>query len=64
MFLHGVSLTPRIHMNHPKPAFPATSMVHLQERPVFWEVIILIPVRKKAHMDLCLIVNGYQAGAV
>ena len=64
MFLHGVSLTPRRRMNHTERAFPATYVVNLQEKSVFWEVIVLMPVRKKAHVDRCLILTGYRAGAV
>ena len=51
-------------MNHTNPVYPATFMVNLEEISIFWEVIILIPVRKKAHMNMCLILNGYQVGDV
>jgi hypothetical protein len=30
-----------------------------EERSVFWEVIVLVTVRKEVHMNMCLILNGY-----
>jgi hypothetical protein len=30
----------------------------LEERSVFWEVIVLVIVRKKVHTNMCLIING------
>jgi hypothetical protein len=34
------------------------------ERLVFWEVTGLIIERKKVHMNMCLILNGYRDRAV
>ena len=33
-------------------------------RSIFWEVRVLVIVRKKVHMSTCLIPNGYQDRAV
>jgi hypothetical protein len=30
-----------------------------EERSIFWEVVALAIVRKKVHMNMCLILNGY-----
>jgi len=35
-----------------------------EERSVFWMVIVLVLVRKKVHMNICLIVNGYRGRAM
>jgi len=35
-----------------------------QERSIFWEVIVIIIVRKEVYMDKCLILSGYQDRAV
>jgi hypothetical protein len=35
-----------------------------EEGSIFWGVIVWIIVRKKVHMNLCLILNGYRDGAV
>lgn len=36
----------------------------LEEMSVFWEVIILATVRQEVHVNMCLILNCYQDGAV
>ena len=35
-----------------------------EERSVVWEVIILVIGRKKVHMNMCLILNGYRDRAI
>jgi len=30
-----------------------------KERSIFWEVTVSVIVRKKAHVNICLILNGY-----
>jgi hypothetical protein len=35
-----------------------------EDRSILWEVIVLVIVRKKVHMNMCLILNGYWARAV
>ena len=35
-----------------------------EEWSIFWEFIASITVRKKIHMDMCLILNGYRDTAV
>jgi hypothetical protein len=35
-----------------------------EKRSIFWEVIFSIIVRKKNHMNMQLILNGYRDGAV
>jgi hypothetical protein len=47
------------------PRAASWSPVHLyrmirEESSVFWEVIVLIIVRNKIRMNVCLIVNGYR----
>jgi len=34
------------------------------ERSMFWEVIVSVTVRKKFHVNMCLILNGYRDRAV
>jgi hypothetical protein len=34
--------------------------VILEERSIIWEVIVSVIVRKKVHMNVCLILNGYR----
>jgi hypothetical protein len=45
----------------------ALSMIYnviQEERSVFREVIVLVIVRKKIHINMCLILNIYQEGAI
>jgi hypothetical protein len=35
-----------------------------QVRPIFWEAILSVIVRKKVHMNMSLILNGYRDIAV
>ena len=35
-----------------------------EERSVFWEVIVSVIVRKKVHMNMCLVLTGYRNTAV
>jgi hypothetical protein len=35
-----------------------------EERSIFWEMIALVIVRKNVHVNMCLILNGYQDRAV
>jgi len=36
----------------------------LEEMSVFWEVIISVTVRQEVHVNMCLILNCYNDGAV
>ena len=35
-----------------------------EERSIFFDVIVLVNVGKKVHMNLCIIPDGYQNRAV
>jgi len=35
-----------------------------EEKSVCWEVIVLVIVREKIHMNLCLILNSYRDRAL
>ena len=35
-----------------------------EERSVFWELTVSVVIRKKFHMTICVILNGYRDGAV
>ena len=35
-----------------------------EERRIFWKVIVSIIIRKKSHLNMCLILDGYRDRAV
>jgi hypothetical protein len=65
--------TLNFHLNY-SLIFPLSSKWHCQhtmlytvmqeERSVFWELTLLVIIRKKVHMAMCLTVNGYRDKAV
>jgi len=44
--------------------FSDTYRVIQEEWPIFWKVIISVVVRKRVHMNVCLILNAYRGSAV
>jgi hypothetical protein len=41
-----------------------THRLFQKERSMFWEVTVSVNLRKKVHVNMCLILNGYRDTAV